>query len=365
MSDQFLLPVGFADRLALDAQQLAQAQHSGLQTASRFGYQLVQPAICEFEETLLAGTGASLKRETFRLMDPASGRMMGVRADLTTQIARIANVALRDALRPLRLCYAGTAIRQMAKSLQPHRQIEQLGAELIGASAPYADQEIITVALQILSDLGIGKIVVDLNVPRLRNILFAHYSVPQGSQPTLTQAIAMRQFDAIPAEYELIHALLNLAGPRENVLEKLQALPLPDDANILRDNLCNVARALADVDVYLDPLGAQGFDYYTGLCFTLLSAAAQQPLGRGGRYQSRIGDEAGEDATGFTIDLDLLQALLPVPVAAKRIYLPVGTSAAVEKQLQAEGWITIRALQTGDEEEIAAQLGCIQVWQNK
>ncbi len=364
MSDRFLLPVGFADRLGMDAQQLAQAQYQGLQTASRFGYKQVQPALCEFEETLLAGTGSALKRETFRLMDPVSQRMMGLRADLTTQITRIANVALRETPRPLRLCYAGTAIRQIAKPLQPHRQIEQLGAELIGASGVYADLEIITVALHILAGLGIGKIVVDLNVPRLRNILFAHYGVPTAAQNTLTQAIAQRQFDAIPPHYELIHALLNLAGPRDVVLAKLRTLALPAEAKILCDDLCAVATALSDVNVYIDPLGAQGFDYYTGLCFTLLSADNQQLLGRGGRYQSQIEDEAGADATGFTIDLDLLQALLPAPSEAEYIYLPIGTPAAVEKKLQSEGLITIRALQKGNENQIAAQLGCAKVWQN-
>ena len=364
MPDRFLLPVGFADRLSADALQLAQAQYQGLQTASRFGYQLVQPALCEFEETLLAGTGSALKRETFRLMDPVSQRMMGLRADLTTQITRIANVALRDAPRPLRLCYAGTAIRQIAKPLQPHRQIEQLGAELIGVGGTFADQEIITAALQILADLGIGNIVVDLNVPRLRNILFVHYNVPSEAQNILTQAIAQRQFDAIPAQYEMIHALLNLAGSRNTVLTKLQALELPAAAKILCADLCTVATAINDVNVYIDPLGAQGFDYYTGLCFTLLSADKQQPLGRGGRYHSRIGDELGEDATGFTIDLDLLQALLPALKANNRIYLPIGTASETEKKLQSEGLITIRALQAGNEEKIAAQLGCTKVWQN-
>ena len=135
-----LLPAGLADGLP------PEAGHESLLVArlvARFaaqGYALVKPPLVEFEESLLNGIGAALREHCFRLMDPVSQRMMGVRPDMTPQVARIARTRLARAPRPLRLCYAGEVLRVRGTQLRPARQFEQVGAELIGASSAAADK---------------------------------------------------------------------------------------------------------------------------------------------------------------------------------------------------------------------------------
>ena len=105
-------------------------------TLAAHGYERVKPPLVEFEETLLSGAGAAMATATFRTMDPGSQRMIGVRADMTPQIARIAATRLGNAARPLRLSYAGQVLRVKGSEIRPERQIGQVGAELIGGSGP-------------------------------------------------------------------------------------------------------------------------------------------------------------------------------------------------------------------------------------
>ncbi len=135
-SRKALLPAGLQDLLPPDAAREAAAVEASMDCLAAHGYDRVKPPLIEFEESLLAGPGAAMAPQTFRLMDPVSQRMMGVRADITVQIARIAESRLHRAERPLRLCYAGEVLRVKGDALRPERQFAQVGAELIGAGGP-------------------------------------------------------------------------------------------------------------------------------------------------------------------------------------------------------------------------------------
>ncbi|MBT4907492.1 MAG: ATP phosphoribosyltransferase regulatory subunit, partial [Rhodospirillaceae bacterium] len=170
-----LLPAGLHDLLPPRAAQEA-ATISGIMDAFRAcGYEQVKPPLVEFESTLVGnGTngGGSLAGQMFRMMDPVSQSMMAVRADITLQVARIAEARLHDEPRPLRLSYAGQILRVRGNQLRPERQFAQVGLELIGAEDVSADIEVVSLAVAALVAAGVPRPTVDLNSPALvANIL--------------------------------------------------------------------------------------------------------------------------------------------------------------------------------------------------
>src|SRR3984957_3555892 len=147
------------------------------------------PALLEFADSLLAGAGAAVAEQTFRLMDPDSQRMMGVRADTTPQIARIATTRLATAPRPLRLSYAGQCLRVRGSQLAPDRQIAQAGIELIGTDAPAADAEIVLVGAEALAAIGLTQFSFDLTVPTLSPALLDDAGITGPDRAALARAL--------------------------------------------------------------------------------------------------------------------------------------------------------------------------------
>ncbi len=160
-----LLPQGLRDVLPPDAAHESLILGQLTQGFTSWGYQRVDPPLLEFEDTLLEGPGAKMAAQTFRLMDPQSQRIMGARADMTPQIARIAATRLADAPRPLRLFYAGQILRVRGSQLRPERQFLQTGIELIGCDRADADAEVILVAWEVLTTAGITGLSVDISLP--------------------------------------------------------------------------------------------------------------------------------------------------------------------------------------------------------
>src|ERR1700760_2110239 len=160
-----LLPAGLADLLPPDAAREADAIDVAIKRFAAFGYDRVKPPMVEFEESLLGGPGAALASQTFRLMDPVSQRMMGVRPDMTVQVARIAVTRLKHEPRPLRLSYGGTVIRVRGGQLKPERQFAQVGTELIAVNSSAADAEAVLLAVDALRATGVEALSVDLNLP--------------------------------------------------------------------------------------------------------------------------------------------------------------------------------------------------------
>ena len=173
-----LLPAGLRDTLPPDAGYAADLVQQLRACFAGYGYDWVEPPLVEFEDTLLEGAGAPLAPETFRLMDPISQRMMGLRTDITVQVARIATTRLAKAPRPIRLAYAGDVLRVKGKQLRPERQFTQIGAELIGTEDAAADVEAVTMAIDGLTRLGVRKLSVDLTVPALVTQVLAALDAP-------------------------------------------------------------------------------------------------------------------------------------------------------------------------------------------
>jgi ATP phosphoribosyltransferase regulatory subunit len=192
-----LLPAGLYDLLPPDAEIEAEATARLMGVLASHGYQRVEPPLVEFEETLLSGAGTATASDTFRLMDPISHRMVGVRADMTPQIARIAASRMSHMPRPLRLSYAGQVLRVKGSEMRPERQIGQAGAELIGAEGPPADVEAVAVAAEALQAVGVPHLSVDLTLPTLVPAIVDAYGLAGPREAALRAALDHRDTAAV------------------------------------------------------------------------------------------------------------------------------------------------------------------------
>jgi ATP phosphoribosyltransferase regulatory subunit len=369
-----LLPTGMHDLLPPEAEIEAQVVSKLMATLAAYGYQRVKPPLIEFEDTLLSGAGAAMATATFRTMDPGSHRMVGVRADMTPQIARIAATRLGNAPRPLRLSYAGQVLRVKGSEIRPERQIGQVGAELIGAAGPVADVEAIAIAGEALAVLGVPQLSVDITLPTLVPAVTEACGIADARASALRAALDHKDAAAVAAiggeAGELLGRLLAAAGPAAVALAALDQLKLPTRARAERMRLGAVLDGLAaaapELKVTVDPVENRGFEYHTGISFTFFAGGAAAcgsggELGRGGRYQA--GDPAApEPATGFTLYTDTILRTLSDMPAPRRLLLPLGTDRGAAHVLRTKGWITVAALEpAADWRAEARRLGCTHV----
>lgn len=362
-----LLPDGLRDVLPPDAAHETAVTARLVGAFAARGYQRVDPPLVEFEDSLLDGAGQAMATGTFRLMDPVSQRMMGVRADMTVQVARIAATRLANAPRPLRLAYAGNVLRVRGSQLRPERQFMQAGVEIVGAREAAADAEIILLATDALGEAGVENLSVDINLPTLIPALCRALDLDEETQVALREALDSKDAAAVAAAggqaAEWLGALLRATGPVDDALAALKALNLPAEASAECDRLEEVVgliRAAApDLTLTVDPVEHRGFEYQTGLSFTVFARGVRGEMGRGGRYHVT---QNGEPATGFSLFLDSVLRALPQPGNGRTLYLPHGTDAARGAALRAEGWGTVAGLAPeSDPAAEARRLGCTHI----
>jgi ATP phosphoribosyltransferase regulatory subunit len=354
-----LLPQGLRDVLPPLAEAEAAIVARLLGVLAGHGYERVDPPLVEFEENLLSGAGAAMATETFRLMDPISQRMIGVRADMTPQLARIASTRLADAPRPLRLCYAGQVLRVRGGQLSPERQLGQVGAELIGSDDIAADVEVLAIAAEALEAVGLSGVSVDLTLPKLVPSVCAAFGLAGPAFERLRAALDHKDSAAVAIGGKraapILGKLLAAAGTAEKALAILATLDLPEDAAAERKRLGAVIAALharvPALAVTVDPVENRGFEYHTGISFTFFARGVRGEIARGGRYRTDNG--GGEPATGFTLYSDTILQAAPEQAAAKRIYIPLGADPALARKLRDDGWVTVAGL-TGSP-DIAAE----------
>ncbi len=358
-----LLPAGLRDLLPPDAETEASAVEAVMDHFAGHGYQRVKPPLLEFEDSLLAATGAAMADQVFRLMDPDTHRMMAIRADMTPQVARIAVTRLARAPRPLRLSYSGQCLRVRGTQLDPDRQVPQAGIELIGPDSPAADAEVVVVGAEALAALGLTALSFDLTMPPLVPVLLEESGV-EGPQRTALGRALDRKDAAGVAEHGGVLArtltdLLLAAGPAKRALEALAAADLPPRARALAQRLAATVSAIQARAPYLkltvDPIEFRGLKYHTGVCMTVYAPDCHEELGRGGRYI--CGDD--EAATGLTIYPDAVLRAAPAREARRRVFVPQGFDG---RALRAEGYATVAGLaDVGNNLAEAKRLGCTHV----
>jgi ATP phosphoribosyltransferase regulatory subunit len=366
-----LLPAGLYDLLPPDADIEAEVTARLMGVLASHGYQRVKPPLVEFEETLLSGAGTATASDTFRLMDPISHRMVGVRADMTPQVARIAATRMLHMPRPLRLSYAGQVLRVKGSEMRSERQIGQAGAELIGAEGPAADVEAIAVAGEALQAVGVPHLSVDLTLPTLVPAIVEAYGLGGEREAALRAALDHKDATAVAAlagkAGRLLAELIAAAGIATATRAALDRLDLPPRARQERDRLGAVldglAAAVPDLTVTVDPVENRGFEYHSGISFTFFARTDPEhgplgELGRGGRYQA--GDPAmPEPATGFTLYTNTILRTLPQVPRRRRVLVPLGADRDHARALREAGWVTVAALSpSADGHAEAHRLGC-------
>jgi len=362
-----LLPAGLHDLLPPRAAQESATIAGIMDVFNSCGYEQVKPPLVEFESTL-AGNGAngggSLAGQMFRLMDPVSQRMMAVRADITLQVARIAGTRMVDVPRPVRLSYAGQILRVRGNQLRPERQFAQVGVELIGLDDVAADVEVIILAAEGLRAAGISEPTIDINSPALVANILSGIDLDDSAVSDLRESLDRKDAGAtkeiLRAQGVLLSdsgkalcALIRTVGPADQVIEELKSIDLPDGARAevqrLTDVVMGVSTALPNLSLTLDPVEYRGFEYQTGVSFTVFAEGVRGELARGGRYIT----ESGEAATGVSLYMDTILRALPEATPVSRLYLPTGTAFSVGQAQRADGWITVAAL--GDVQDAAAE----------
>lgn len=330
--NRWLLPEGIDEVLPPRAYQLEQLRRQLLDLFRGWGYELIIPPFIEFLDSLLTGTGHDLDLQTFKLTDQLSGRLMGVRADMTPQAARIdAHQLKREA--PVRLCYIGTVLRTRPDGLGGSRDPLQVGAELFGHAGVEADIEIVSLLVETLRVVGVPSPYLDLGHVGIFRGLARQAALDADAEEALFDALqrkAIPEIDSLlaslnvpAAERSMLAALPLLNGGNEvlaRAREQLRAAGAPVQAAL--DELEAIARALGErlpqVPLHFDLGELRGYRYQTGAVFAAFAPGYGRELARGGRYDE-VGRVFGRSrpATGFSADLKALAALASLPAAVE------------------------------------------------
>ena len=342
--DKALLPAGFHDLLFPEAGKKAHLLTQLFASVQKFGYELVDPPSIEFEKSLFTGAGRALKNQTFRLMDPISHKMMGVRCDITTQVARIAATRLQKDIKPMRLSYGGDVFRVKGEGLHAQRQLTQGGVELVGVDSARADAEVVLVMSRALTTLGIKNICIDFTMPRLIDIILDDLKYKKLEKAALINAVNKKNIAEIEDLAEKnAHLLIKLTGTAITP-QSLAKMKLPKAAKLLISRLIDVVEIVEksdeNIQISIDPSESAKFTYHTGIGFTIFARGNKCEIGRGGRYEIED-DNKTIPATGATVYIDEILRLLPPPQEKERIFVPYGTPWKNIKKIAGENRVVI------------------------
>ncbi len=316
--DHWLLPVGVEETLPTEAARIERLRRKVIDLLNSWGYELVMPPLMEFLDSLLTGVGHGLEIETFKLTDQISGRMMGVRADMTPQVARIDAHYLRSN-GPRRLCYFGPVLRTRPDCLGCSRIPLQLGAELFGVKSSQADIEIVELLMETLSTIGLENLHVDLGHMGIFQGLSRTENLNAQAQEKLSTAIGSRSRDDVAQVCESLglsqratelFVLLTAASGEVDTLSSVsdKFSGASEDVRESFENLSQISTSLKKrlpaTRLYYDLAALKGQSYHNGLVFSVYMPGSGRAIASGGRYDD-IGKAFGRAraATGFSLDL--------------------------------------------------------------
>ncbi len=373
--DRWLLPEGIVELLPKEARHLEFLRRKLLDLFHSWGYDLVMPPLIEYLESLQVGTGNDLDLQTFKLIDQLTGRLMGVRADMTPQVARIdAHLLKRDT--PNRLCYIGPVLHTRPSGFGRSRSPMQVGAELYGHAGIESDVEILQLMVEMLRASRVADLHIDLGHVGIYRGLVQDAGLNGDQEVTLFEAMqrkARPEIETCLCDWKVASAvkthllsLVDLNGDHFVLEEARTVLKSASPAvQAALENLCQIAsRAkdfMGDLPLYFDLGELRGYRYQTGVVFAAFAPGQGQEIARGGRYDS-IGEAFGRarPATGFSADLKVLVELNPCQKRPRGIYAPPDDDPALElrvAELRAAGDRVIRAL-PGQQGDDAQRMGC-------
>lgn len=382
-ADYWLLPDGINEVLPEKAKQLEMLRRQLLDVFQSWGYELVMPPMIEYLESLLTGTGHDLDLKTFKLVDQLNGKTMGVRADMTPQVARIDAHSLRRE-EPTRLCYIGTVLNTRSEGLASSRSPMQVGAELFGHAGIKSDIEIINLMIETLSSAGINGLHVDLGHVGIYRSLISRAAISEAEEAVLFDMLQRKSlpelktyFENLNIKSEMVAALTAL--PQLNgdlsVIDAARSIFGDEDdvINHALNDIERIAQVIAqqntDITINIDLSELRGYHYQTGIVFAAYVPEHGQELARGGRYDE-IGKVFGRarPATGFSTDLKVLAKLgaSTEATALSKILAPSIDDESLQRvirELRAAGDIVIASLDEGVAS--AKQMGCDRVLQQQ
>lgn len=323
----WLLPDGVEEALPAEAERIEGLRRSLVDLLARWGYDLVIPPLIEYTDSLLTSAGHDLELDTFKLVDQLSGRMMGLRADMTPQVARIdAHRLGRD--HPVRLCYAGSVVHTRPSPFGGGRSPLQIGAELFGHAGAEADREVVELMLATLAQAGVrGPFALDLGHVGVFRELAAVTGLAADDEAALFEMLQRKSVPDIEARLDALglsqpfdamwRAMPTLHGGVDVLARAREQLaPAGDGVGAALAHLEQLGQALAgrgdDLAIHFDLGELRGYHYHTGIVFAAYTSGEGEEIARGGRYDG-IGSAFGRarPATGFSSDLRRLAALAP------------------------------------------------------
>ncbi len=324
--ERWLLPEGIEELLPEQAERLERLRCDLLALFGGWGYRLVIPPIIEHLESLLVGTGRDLELQTFKLTDQLTGRLLGVRADMTPQVARIDAHRLKSAA-PTRLCYVGQVLLTRPQGFARTRSPFQVGAELYGHGGIDSDVEILQLMVETLRIAGLSQPHIDLGHVGVFRCLAREAQLDAEQEQVLFDALQRKAQPEIKAYLEglaiapdyrrMLTALIKLNGNGSVLAEARETLRAAgNDVREALDNLEQIAklarRKMPDIALHFDLAELSGYHYQTGVVFAAFVPGYGQGIARGGRYDD-IGRAFGgaRPATGFSTDLETLIMLSP------------------------------------------------------
>jgi ATP phosphoribosyltransferase regulatory subunit len=346
MSSAWLLPEHIADVLPAQARRIEELRRDLLDGARAYGFELVMPPLLEHLDSLLSGTGRELDLKTFKLVDQLSGRTLGVRADTTSQVARIdAHLLNRHGV--TRLCYCGPVLHTRPDKLHGTREPLQFGAEIYGHSGLEADLEVQELALDTLQRAGVSKLTLDLGDARIVRGLLDGLSLNAAALGQIYAALAAKDSAAIqthsarfpvPVQQGLL-ALMRLYGGEDVLTAARRELPAHPLITAALDDLGwlthHLRQAYPDVRVGFDLADLSGYAYYSGARFAIYAAGSSDVIVRGGRYDE-VGAVFGRNrpAAGFSMDLKQLVSLTPARPMRAAVRAPWGEDTGLRTAIR-------------------------------
>ncbi len=364
----WLLPEGINESLPDDADKLEALRRQLVDLYATWGYRLVMPPMVEYLESLRAGMGTQLDLQTFKITDQLNGRMMGVRADMTPQIARIDahRLSKGDAKAAVnRLCYIGTVLRTRSAQQGGSRSPVQVGAEIFGHSGVESDLEIISLMLETLHSINVTEIVLDIGHVGVVNGVAEYAELSKNQQQNYFDMLSRK---SVPE----IKAWVTEHGFTDSVGSMLEALPLligsvevlKTAKECLKDagksvlealqHLENITQLISnnfpEIKVNIDLAEMRGYSYHTGIMYTVYLPGRGESIANGGRYDG-IGEAFGNNrpAIGFSTDLRTLASMMEDPeIKSNSIMAPFVLDKELDQvisELRHQGEHVIRQLE--------------------
>ncbi|WP_321902256.1 ATP phosphoribosyltransferase regulatory subunit [Paraburkholderia tropica] len=351
----WLLPENIADVLPSEARKIEELRRRLLDRFRAYGYEMVMPPLLEYLESLLVGSGRDLNLRTFKLVDQLSGRTLGLRADMTPQVARIdAHLLNRQGV--TRLCYAGNVLHTLPRGLHATREQIQIGAEIYGHAGLEADLEIQQLMLDALRLAGLTQVRLDLSHAGVLAAIFEADPAAAALGDALYEALAGKDVPRLaeltaklaPVTRDALRALPTLYGDASVIDEARKRLPaLPGIARAL-DDLAFLVGKIEGAELALDLADLGGYAYHSGVMFSAYVDGVPNAVARGGRYD-KVGEAYGRAraATGFSLDLREVARISPVEARSSAILAPWKHDEALRAAVAAlrdSGEVVIQAL---------------------